>query len=63
MDPSPGGLAEVDLSVRVPTKTGPDRPFQGDDLLVGGRDHGGQGPDRRAVGGCDNRRLGEVLGA
>src|SRR5665811_856790 len=55
-------LAEVDLSVRVPAKTGLDRPFQGGNLLVAGRDQGGQGPDRRAVGGRDNRRLGEVLG-
>src|SRR5665811_1825396 len=56
------GLAEVDLSVRVPAKTGLDRPFQSRDLLVGGRDQGGQGADRRTVGGGDKRRLGEVLG-
>src|ERR1035437_1003833 len=57
------GLAEVDLSVRVPTKTGLDRPFQGRDLLIAGRDQGSQGTDRRTVGGRDNRRLGKVLGA
>src|ERR1035437_3205662 len=57
------GLAEVDLSVRVPAKTGLDRSFQGGDLLVAGRDQGGQGADRRAVGGRDKRRLGEVLRA
>src|ERR1035437_2990291 len=57
------GLAEVDLSVRVPPKTGLDLPFQGGDLLIGGRDQGSQGADRRAVGGRDNRRLGKVLGS
>src|SRR5674476_1319635 len=55
------GLAEVDLSVRVPAKTGLDRPFQGGDLLVGGRDQGGQGADRRTVGGRDNRRLDKAV--
>jgi len=57
------GLAEVDLSVRVLTKTGLDLPFQGCDLLIGRRDQGGQGADSRAVGGRDKRWLPKVLGA
>src|SRR5680860_1514064 len=62
-DGPPSGLAEVELSVRVPAKTSLDRPFQGGDLLVGGRDQGSQGPDSHAVRGRDKRRLGEVLSA
>ena len=47
----------------MPAKTGLDRPFQCGDLLVAGRDQGSQCPDRHAVRGRDNRRLGKVLSA
>ena len=58
--PSPGWL-QVDLSVRVLTKTGLDLCFQGGDLFVGRRDQGRQSADGRAVRGRDQRRLGEVF--
>ena len=47
----------------MPAKQGLDLTSQGCDLLVGGRDQGGQDADGRAVGGRYRRRLGEVLSA